>query len=68
MIILVGDHGELVLFGTRGGDGRRTRRLVCFGAKRHYRKDGSCKHTAGLLAVMKPWHRARTRVSLWGKP
>jgi len=65
-MICMGDQHELILFGSIGGDGRRTHKLVCFGTKRHYRKDGTCKHTAAILARLKPWHKARTHVTLWG--
>lgn len=41
--------------------------LVCFGARRHYRKDGSCKHTEDIRArIASDWHRARTRVVPFG--
>ena len=41
--------------------------VVCFRRKRHYRKDGSCKHTEALLAQMKPGYRQRYVPSPFGK-
>ncbi len=49
-------------------DRRSSIDIVCFGAKGHFRKDGMCKHTAGVLASMKPWYRARSHVRLFGYP
>ncbi len=41
----------------------RSWEVICFGPKRHYRRDGSCPHTAAVLASLKSqWHRRRTRV------
>ena len=41
--------------------------LACFGRKRHYRKDGTCRHTELVLRQMRSdWYRARTRVLLFG--
>lgn len=58
-----GDHGELFMLVRKGPRPMPVRYgLVCFGTKRHYRKDGGCKHTAAVLAVLKPWHQARADV------
>jgi len=65
MILLGGKH-ELILMLSEGKGPKVRHSLVCFGRRRHYRKDGMCKHTEALLATMRPWHRARTRVTLWG--
>ena len=46
--------------------GRQRWELVCFGAKGHYRKDGTCRHTEAVLASLRPWYRSRTHVWLWG--
>lgn len=40
--------------------------LVCIGRKRHYRKDGSCKHTEALAARVKPEFKRRMKVSPFG--
>lgn len=40
--------------------------LVCFGRKRHYRKDGSCKHTEALIAQLTPDCVARTKLKGFG--
>jgi hypothetical protein len=40
--------------------------VVCFGARRHYRKDGSCKHTDEVLAMTKPELLPRVRVQPFG--
>ena len=40
--------------------------MVCFGRKRHYRKDGSCMHTEAVLERLKPSIRKRTRVTPFG--
>lgn len=44
--------------------GKRTYTLVCFGRKKHYRVDGSCRHTAAILARCKPG--ARVKVTPFG--
>jgi hypothetical protein len=40
--------------------------LVCFGAMRHYRKDGSCAHTAAVIDRLTPWYRSRTHLTPFG--
>jgi hypothetical protein len=65
-MILKADTGELVLFVSQGKGPKVRHHLVCLGRKRHYRKDGMCRHLEGFLARMKPWHRSRTEVTLWG--
>jgi hypothetical protein len=40
--------------------------LVCFGNKRHYRKDGTCGHTEALLSQLRPWYRSRTHLTPFG--
>lgn len=63
-MIFIGDKKEIVMLMRR----KRSKwyRLVCIGRKRHYRKDGSCKHTELFLEHMKPDIRNRTRVDGWG--
>ena len=40
--------------------------LCCIGRKRHYRKDGSCKHVQEVLENVKPEIRHRVKVDPWG--
>lgn len=40
--------------------------LVCFGNKRHYRKDGSCAHTEAVIARLSLWYRSRTHLEPFG--
>lgn len=61
-MIAIGDKKELILLLKKG----RGFALACFGTKKHYRKDGSCKHTDDMLSRMKPWHRARTKLDGFG--
>jgi len=65
-MILIGDKKEMIVFLSEGKGPKVRHNLACFGGKRHYRKDGTCKHLEALLAQMRPWHRARTSVTLWG--
>jgi hypothetical protein len=65
-VILLGDRKEMIVLFSDGRGARVRHSLVCFGRKRHYRKDGSCKHTEALLSRMRPWHRARTDLTLFG--
>lgn len=63
-MIAVGDKKEVVLLAQMKG--QRWYRLVCFGRKRHYRQDGTCKHTDAVLNAMSPARRKVTHVDLWG--
>ena len=54
-MVLLGDKGELILLISQGKGSRVHHNIVCFGARRHYRKDGTCKHTEALLGGMRPW-------------
>lgn len=47
-------------------DAPGTYRLTCFGPKRHYRKDGSCRCVAATLALMTAEARAATTVDPFG--
>lgn len=64
-MIAIGDGNEMILHTTLPGK-RQAFVLICFGRKRHYRKDGSCKHTEDVMARMKPWYRSRTKIDGWG--
>jgi len=65
-MLLIGDKKEMILTYKQGRGPQIRVTVVCFGSKRHYRKDGSCKHTEFLLAHMKPWYKSRCTVILWG--
>jgi hypothetical protein len=39
-------------------------KVVCFCSRSQKHKDGGCRHTKDVLAAMKPWHRARTRLEV----
>lgn len=62
--LFIGPHRELSMLVRR----RRSKwyRLSCFGRKRHYRKNGSCRCVADILAALPPDVRALTRVEGWG--
>lgn len=40
--------------------------LICFGRKRHYRKDGSCRHTDAALVRVKPELKPLVKVQGFG--
>lgn len=63
-MFLIGDKGELILLARKPRS--KWYHLTCFGTKRHYRKDGSCKHTEEALANIKPEARHRVRIDPWG--
>ena len=65
-MILLGNKKEIIAVLSDGKGARTRHALACFGRKRHYRKDGSCKHTDALLSKMRPWHRARTDLTPFG--
>ena len=68
-MILIGDKKELVmLLPKRDKNGKRSGywSLACFGTKRHYRRDGSCKHTQGLIDTANPRYQSRIRVDPFG--
>jgi len=58
------DGGALIVVGRRHRS--KWYSVTCFGRKRHYRKDGSCKHTDAVLEMLKPELRERTRINGWG--
>lgn len=63
-MVLIGDKKELILIVRKPRS--KWYRVVCCGRKKHYRKDGTCKHTEAVLASMKPEIAARTKVDGWG--
>jgi len=62
-MVFVGEEPKSLVMLVRK-PGKRTYTLVCFGAKKHYRVDGSCKHTAEVLANIKPG--TRVKLDGWG--
>lgn len=40
--------------------------LCCIGRKRHYRKDGTCKHVHEAMAMVKPELRQRVKIDPFG--
>ena len=68
-MIRIGHNKELILTLPRlnkNGKNSGYYSIVCFGRKRHYRKDGSCVHTEGLMKIVKPKFRKRTRIDPFG--
>lgn len=63
-MILIGDRKEMILLVRRPRS--KWFSLCCIGRKRHYRKDGSCKHTEEILANVKPEIRPRVKVRPFG--
>jgi len=65
MAILTGRDGKgrslILLLERHDKRNRRTGRfdVVCFGSKRHYRKDGSCMHVEGLTSSVQPRYQGR---------
>lgn len=62
-MMFVGEKPKTILILLRK-PGKRSYSLVCCGPKKHYRVDGSCKHTVAVLASVKP--PARVDVDGWG--
>jgi hypothetical protein len=62
--MMVGDQREIILLLRKPRS--KWFHLCCIGRKRHYRKDGTCKHTAEVLARIKPEVRPRVIVDRWG--
>ena len=68
-MIIIGDRKELVmLLPKRNKNGKNSGyyTVFCAGAKRHYRKDGSCKHTQGVIQAAKPNYRKRISLVPFG--
>ena len=63
-MILIGDGKEIVLLLRKPG--QRWYALCCIGRKRHYRKDGTCKHIDDVLTRVKPKARKLVKVDPWG--
>lgn len=73
MAVILGESiqrsGKTIILLLPDGPKRPVRRYVlcCIGNKGHYRKDGSCAHTAAVLTSLKSdYWRARTRVDGFG--
>ena len=64
-MMMIGDRKEVILLLQRPG--QRWYSLCCIGRKRHYRKDGTCKHTENILShYVKPKARKLVKVDPWG--
>lgn len=63
-MMLIGDRKEVILMLRRPRS--KWWHLCCIGRKRHYRKDGTCKHTEQLLGQIKPEVRPRVKIDPWG--
>lgn len=63
MIAVTDQKGLILLLRCKG---QRWYHLACFGGKRHYRKDGSCKHTDDALARVKPKFKPLVKVQPFG--
>jgi hypothetical protein len=40
--------------------------VCCIGRKRHYRKDGSCKHAHAVLEALQPDIKSRAKIEPFG--
>ncbi len=59
---------KTILIAARDLASRRFRlTVVCIGPKKHYRRDGSCRHTDSFRARLKPWYRTRCAVVPFGR-
>lgn len=65
-MLLIGGNKEIVCLITKGERQRKRAELICFGRKRHYRKDGTCKHTEAVVERIKPWYRSRLTIHRFG--
>lgn len=63
-MMLVGDGKEVILI--LQAPRSKWIKVCCIGRKRHYRKDGTCKHTEEVLANIKPELKPRVKVDPWG--
>ena len=63
-MVIIGDKKELIMLLKKPRS--KWYILCCFGRKRHYRKDGSCKHTDVILTDVKPEFRVRVKIDPWG--
>lgn len=63
-MIFIGDKKEMVMLLRRPR--QRWYALCCIGRKRHYRKDGTCKHTDMVLARVKPRSKKLVKIDPWG--
>lgn len=68
-MFLVGHNKELFMVASKpdkNGKNSGYYTAVCFGSKRHYRKDGSCIHTEGLFEAAQPRFRKRIKIAPFG--
>ena len=68
-MIAIGHNKEIVMLMSKpnkNGKNSGYYTAVCFGRKRHYRKDGSCVHTQGLIDRAKPNYRKRIKIDPFG--
>lgn len=63
-MILIGDKKELILI--LPVPKCRWIHLFCLGDKKHYRKDGTCKHTDAALRNLKSEYKKRVIVKGFG--
>ena len=64
LMLFIGDKKEMIMLLKKSRS--KYYALVCIGRKRHYRKDGTCKHTESVLADIKPEIRDLVKIDLWG--
>jgi len=63
-MIMIGDKKELITL--MRGHRSKWYRLACFGSAKHYRADGTCKHTDEVMISLKPGIKVRTKIDGWG--
>lgn len=63
-MIMIGDKKELITL--MRGHRSKWYRLACFGSAKHYRADGTCKHTDEVMIALKPGIKVRTKIDGWG--
>jgi hypothetical protein len=63
VIAVTDEKGLILLIRCKG---QRWYHLACFGRKRHYRRDGSCKHTDAVMTRVKPKLRPLVKVQGFG--
>lgn len=63
-MILIGDKKEMIMLLQKARS--KWYSLMCVGQKRHYRKNGTCKHTGAVLSRIKPESRYRIKINGYG--